>query len=157
MKKAMLFCIAVLFTFAGLAQAAPKSLPENAKLTCKANADGTGMLTASGVTVKAVEIYYHNQDGTARNKAILKPAATYSIPHSATFQVVFSDAAGTWYTNVDGIDGANAARMFANVAPSQFDGVRAVPDAKHGGIGGPGASLACSHMLRAKVVTGPNL
>ena len=151
MKKFLTICIAGLFTaFTGLANAAPKELPNTAKLTCAANADGTGVLTVAGINVKHIEVYHHNQDGTARNKDVLKSAATYPIPRSATYQVVFTDSAGTWYTNLDAVDGDNAARVFAAAASSQFNGVCTVPEAEHGGTGGPGSSLACCHMLRAK-------
>lgn len=157
MRKSSLkfFSILVLSLFVDLAWAVPESLPAGAKVTCVANQDLTGVLTIEGATVKRVEVYYHNPDGTTKNRAVLETAATYAIPRFATFNFVFANAKGEErYVLVgSGDTPAQITKVFANVTSagsSTFNGVSIVPDARHGGIGGPGASLGCTHMLRAK-------
>ena len=153
MRKTAFFPIvlALLFSFTGLASADVNDFPAGANAICAANSDGTGTLTTSGLDVTRVEIYHHNPNGIAQSKTILSPAASYTIPHNATFQIVFSDKTGTGFVNLDGADGADAAHLFvSDSGKSAFEGIRAVPDRAHGGIGGPGSSLACTHMLRTK-------
>ncbi|MDO8565721.1 MAG: hypothetical protein Q7S04_00865 [Candidatus Moranbacteria bacterium] len=142
--------IAVALAFSGYAYATPEALPAGAKVSCTANADGTGTLAISGVDVKRVELYVH---APTSKKSILDSAASYKVPANATFNFVFKNAAGEdRYVQVGGDNPARVARVFAAsgtaASASTFDGVMAVPDARNGGIGNGGASLGCSHMLR---------
>ncbi len=149
--KQYLLIFISLFAITGLANAAPEALPDGARVTCTKNDDGTGTLTIAGVEVKRTELYIHAP--TSRIK-VLKPASSYLVPHSATFNFVWKNAAGEDRYVLVGAD-PNAAKVFGDTKPavSSFIGVMEVPDAKNGGIGGPGASLACSHMLRSKTAT----
>lgn len=153
MKKVM---FSLLFAcLPGLVYAAPEALPDGANVMCKANDDGTGTVTVTGVEVKRFEIYTHKP---VSKMSVKKTADSYKIPAYSTFNFVWRNSAGENRYVLVGAD-PNTTKVFgeAKAVVSPFIGVMEVPDAKNGGIGGPGASLACSHMLRAKVVTGPNL
>ena len=145
--------IAVLFAaFAtiSVANATPESLPAGAKAVCIANQDGTGTLTITGVEVKRVELYTH---APTSEKKLLNPAPNYGIPPNTTFNFVFKNAAGEdRYVLVGGESPQQVAKVFNATATNdgQFQGITVVPDAKHGGIGYGGASMGCTHMLRAK-------
>lgn len=155
MKKFLTLLFTTVLAFIGLtAHAAPEALPDGAKVMCTKNDDGTGTVTIAGVEVKRLELYIHKPVSKMK---ILKTAPSYNIAAYSTFNFVWKNAAGEDRYVLVGAD-PNAAKVFGDTKTmSQFSGVMEVPDAKNGGIGGPGASLACSHMLRAKVVTGPNL
>lgn len=148
MRK-MSLTIITLALAAGFAHATPEALPDGAKLQCTANADGTGKLTITGVTVKRVELYVH---APTSKMNLLDAAESYAIPASTTFNVVFKGKTGDDRYVALGDETAAVAKVFATggTTGGAFDNVRIVPDKAHGGIGGPGASMGCAHMLRAK-------
>lgn len=148
MRK-MSLTIITLALAAGFAHATPEALPDGAKLQCTANADGTGTLKVTGVEVKRVELYIHAPTSKIN---LLDKADAYAIPTSTTFNVVFKGKGGEDRYVSLGDESAQVAKVFATGGGTggAFDGVRIVPDKAHGGIGGPGASMGCSHMLRAK-------
>lgn len=149
-KLSQQFLFSILISLvAGLAYAEPEALPDSAKVTCTKNNDGTGTLTITGVDVKRVEMYIHKP---VSKKSLRDPAENYNVPANATFNFVFKNTKGEDRFVAVGDEGAAVAKVFATSAGSTgtFIGVIAVPDARHGGIGGPGASMGCAHMLRAK-------
>lgn len=133
----------------GVAHATPEVLPDGAKVACSKNADGTGTLKVTGVEVKRVELYIHAPTSKIN---LLDRAESYAIPASTTFNVVFKGKGGDDRYVALGDETAAVAKVFATggTTGGAFDNVRIVPDKAHGGIGGPGASMGCSHMLRTR-------
>lgn len=152
MRKLSLTTITLaLVAAAGFAHATPEALPDGAKLHCTANADGTGTLKVTGVEVKRVELYIH---APVSKMNLLDKAETYTIPASTTFNIVFKGKSGDDRYVALGDESLAVAKVFkaGGTGGGTFDGVIIVPDKAHGGIGGPGASMGCAHMLRSKPV-----
>ncbi|MFZ2187876.1 MAG: hypothetical protein WAV46_04615 [Candidatus Moraniibacteriota bacterium] len=146
------------FGVIGISYAAPpppESLPAGGQVACVMNGDGTGTVSVTGAQVVNFEVYHHPPCEVVQARSVLAGPGPYKLPACATFNFQFKGRGGNAFMLVDDGELAQVAKIFntaaAVSAASPLVGVSVIPDKQAGGIGGPGASMTCTGMLRSTI------